>query len=526
MHPALVALLAILTLALWAPVAQPGRLHVNGLGTTLNDQVGYIVTARQLLDTGRLESTIIMPAKLAQPFARNVLYMPGHYLWLAATFALLGYGEAQSVLAEATAYVVFVVCTFVFTRKLFGREPAWVATALLLVGSPCNVYALSAMSELTLLAAISIALCVFVHIPARWRPVAGPVLLALPFFVRETAALFVLPLMALADGNGVRGLWPGRRTAVRALVLLVASVLLLVAATRIDVIARRPGFLTDTIFSGSFEAVYTDAYHPVRHVYSASEWLHSLRSRLGGNVHAMYELLTAKPLLCSFEQGSLRLILMVQLVVLMHLMLSPQVISLCATASHLLLALLLFSTYRVAGLCGTRLLMATLPLGAALFGRAVVHGWERIGAGRAGVVLRTGGTLLLLSFGTMQLKHTAAAFHWSRPSDHFDEAALHCLETLRHDPATVLACDYRLGLVYALRHYPTPFAFVPANDRTLELLAARHPIGTLITEPRSQPGPRVCGTLGLVTRVGEGSCIAELLGQSGSASLTLVSVRH
>ena len=68
-----VALAAVLVLLACTCFISPTILHVNGLDTTLNDQVGYIATARQLVETGTFQSTIIYPSFLADHASRNYL---------------------------------------------------------------------------------------------------------------------------------------------------------------------------------------------------------------------------------------------------------------------------------------------------------------------------------------------------------------------------------------------------------------------------------------------------------------------
>jgi hypothetical protein len=76
-----IALTASLWLLLFADAFEVGHLYVDGHEVGLNDQAGYITTARWLADTGELRSHLLYPAYADQPRWR--LYMPGNYYVLA-----------------------------------------------------------------------------------------------------------------------------------------------------------------------------------------------------------------------------------------------------------------------------------------------------------------------------------------------------------------------------------------------------------------------------------------------------------
>ena len=80
-----VAAVAVLVRGVSTLAYRPGGIH---LARYLNDQLGYVTTARWLADTGELRSHLIYPAHLEDPRWR--LYLPGHYVALAASFREAG----------------------------------------------------------------------------------------------------------------------------------------------------------------------------------------------------------------------------------------------------------------------------------------------------------------------------------------------------------------------------------------------------------------------------------------------------
>ena len=90
-----------------------------------------------------------------------------------------------------------------------------------------------------------------------------------------------------------------------------------------------------------------------------------------------------------------------------------------------------------------------------------------------------------VAFLAWQVNVGVSAFQNIEAALAFDQQMLTQVEAVRHDDRTLLVCHPTLGLVYVLRHYPVKWSFVPANDRTLQLLASRYRIGTIIQDADS-----------------------------------------
>jgi len=61
-----------------------------------------------------------------------------------------------------------------------------------------------------------------------------------------------------------------------------------------------------------------------------------------------------------------------------------------------------------------------------------------------------------------------------------DQGILAEVEAFHHDDRKLLVCHPTPGLIYALRHYPVKWSFIPANGRTWELMLMRYEVGTVI----------------------------------------------
>ena len=186
----------------------------------LDDQVGYITGARNLLRTGTWDNNAIFPSLVSQPYTRNSCYMPGHFLLLAASYSCFGYGVIQSILPSLVSFALTPLLIYMAARRLWNRQAAWLAVIVFWMVPFHLFFSLTAMAEATLVAATALAVCAFVYLPERWKPVAGPLCLVPPFLIREWGALLVLVLASLVFARSRRGLRDS-------LILVVLSVLLL-----------------------------------------------------------------------------------------------------------------------------------------------------------------------------------------------------------------------------------------------------------------------------------------------------------
>lgn len=100
------------------------------------------------------------------------------------------------------------------------------------------------------------------------------------------------------------------------------------------------------------------------------------------------------------------------------------------------------------------------------------------GSGRRSLSVAVGVSalgLLLFSLGVVRNMYT-----FLTEPDAADIAYSKTLETLGHDNARMLVTPYELAVHYRYNHFPVPWAFLPYNQTTLELLTARFDVGTMV----------------------------------------------
>ncbi len=238
-------------LALSAPILGAGRLHLTGLGGSLNDQVGYITTARKLAETGRLSSSCHYPSLLSQQTTKDYLYMPGFYCLLAGSYRLFGYGVLQSELPSLVCYAATNVLTYLVAARVYGRRVGLLASLLVAAYPPNLVFAFTAMMETAVVAAAMAALCAFVYLPRERRPYLTPLVLIIPFLFRETTAFLALPMALIISRDGPRP------RPVRAMAFLLASVVVLTIVYRSDLSRGRGSFVYPLVSGIPEERIYT-----------------------------------------------------------------------------------------------------------------------------------------------------------------------------------------------------------------------------------------------------------------------------
>ena len=469
---------AIALLLLGAAFADLRHWHVNGWWDVLNDQVGYISVGRNLAEKGELSSNTIYTATLSQKSSRNYLYMPGHYVALAASFKLAGAGPLQSVLPSLLAFCVAAVCAFLTGRRLYGRRAGFLAAGVFVLLPGSYALAFTAMAELTLTAAVSVAFCVFVHLPQKARPLAGPVLLAFPFIFRETAALLVIPMAALALG-GIpllqRVEW--RRWAAAGL-LCVLSVGLLAAIHRHPISSGRPKLVAANLFGGGKWDIYHDAtvWERVPANPGLIGWGKAMGVSIIGNIQRLPDLLHTRPL--GLEPLTLALLFAGIGLSLTLGWRRRDVLALSAGVLGVAAVLMLMGLYNIAGYRGMRNLVFIWPVLAVVTGswmEGLIAGVRTMGGAAIRRLAMVGGVMAAacLAVGCWGIHQIAA-------NDEFDARMLALAESVGHDPSRVLASTYDIGLNYALLNHPTKWAFLPVNHESLSVLRKRYDLGTMI----------------------------------------------
>ncbi len=470
----LVAALAWVLILLCLPWFNLRRIDVRGLSHTLNDQVTYISCARNLVDTGRLSCNFICVSTVGQDASKDYFHMPGHYLALAAAYALFGFGAFQSMLPSLIGYSLASAGVFLTGLKLYDRRTAFAGAALFMLFPANLLFAPTAMAEMAFLASGILAFCAYVHLPPRLRVPGGAALLLLPFLFRETGSLWVIPMAFLLLG-AVPGAQPfERRSAIRALMLCVASVVLTLGVYASKWIGGRPSLFKQTVFGIRYPDLFTDATVLERLASGAGAWTVALASNTSRNLNDLVQLLQAPRMeaVCLF----LLMAAVPTLLVLGWRRRDP--IAFSSGLMGLTLLILLFSLYAVSYFNGLRHLLLLTPLAALIFGRRLAEFLAASPRPRILAALGIGAALtsLLVVFAVMREGP-------GRASQNETERVF--MESAAPDRSRMLLSPFTVGLQYAFDHHPMKWGHLPANAATLDRVLKKYDVGTLLIPPNS-----------------------------------------
>lgn len=460
--------LAALWLALWLFGFGTAGLHVQG---PFVDQAGYITTARHLADTGELRSGLVMPTYIENPRWRP--YMPGHYAALAASYRALGFSTCATLLPNVLAFLLSTVLVHRLAARVYGRRAAGPA-ALFFAVFPGNVlFAGTAMAEPTFTAAGLVGFTLFLAAPVRWRPLAAPLCLVLPFLFRETGALWVLPMLAflLLERSAPTSTAPASRRLPQALAALVAAVLLLAGLNAWQIADGKGVVPLSWIQRGTF--AYNDATLEAE-IWTLAQWAQGIAANFARNLGEVGRQTLERPFsvgvvgfwwILGAWAGATALALKRR---------ARDPLAVGASLLGLAMLLAVFGLYDVKAQKGMRSLVFVYPLCALAVSGAFARRPASAGKRRlvTGVAVASAGFLAL--------------FPAANELTFLDEAtdrATRTIEELGHDDATMLMVDIRLTpflLDYAVRHYPVPWSFAPENDATLKLFEGRYRVGTLL----------------------------------------------
>lgn len=463
-----VGLLALVVLLLAAGRFQPDRLYVY----ELNDQVGYVTTARWLADHGELRSQLVVPSFVENASWR--MYMPGHYAALATSYALFGDGPIQWRLPSLVGFVITAVGTFLIGRRLYGVLPGLLAAAIVIL-FPANVSdAFTAMSEATIGAACVLSFCVFLHLPSRNRYVLGPLLLALPFLFRETGALLLVPmaLVAWADRSVPR---------LRSLAILAGGSVVVIAAIyawQTGTGKQSPPLSWIVLGRVNFGDAVLEETLPSPTLPELASGLWTNFTANLGFVQERFRTRFASHSEPALTSTVLGFVLIALAVGVARVRRDPYPLGAGLLGLAAVTFLMFFHKAYIH--VAIRHIVFTLPFTAVVVGAILARvgawgaasGW---GLGKVGT-----GVLVVLAVPFLWLCNTGIQKRVAETCKETPAVFTEELEFFGHDDAKLLVCLPVHGLRYVLDHYPVRWSFVPENDETLRRLAERHEIGTLI----------------------------------------------
>jgi len=467
-----VTIAAIVILAAFSPLFKPGKLHVQDMYV---DQLGYITTARILVDTGELRNGVLMPSQIQNPRFRA--YMPGHFLALAGSYTLFGYNVFSTLLPSLASYVLVALGLFLIGNRLHGRWSGALA-AFLFAFYPAEItYAFTAMAELTFTLAAVAAFAAFVHLPRRWWPFAPPILLALPFLFRETGAFLILPMAVLVFR--ARGLLlAGLATA--------GSVGSLVLINRWQIASGKLAASLAWVTGGRFN--YYNAYPPPEPELSGGELLQGIVGNVERNLGILGEQFTNLP-------GELMPIGLIVLLALVPIVVvggarrwRQDAFPLGAAALLVLVLGLTVTLYDTQAHKMMRTAMFTVPFVALALAGIVrperfLNGGSRQGGLRqlprsflvAAALLVAGSSIICVRAGERM----------TRRDDEMAVASARLAEL--HDESTVIVGPPPAAPMYPIDHYPVLWSFHAANLSTYALILQQHQIGTILVEEPMPP---------------------------------------
>ena len=199
-HLLIVFCLPLLLMTAFYYLFNAGNIHF--VPSFLNDQINYITVTRHLVDFGHFIipnqyqgiGTIIVPDFLKLKTTR--LYMPGYYLYSAIFYKLLGSKGFIYVLPNILAYFFSAGLIFFIAKRLYEVQTALLST-LLFIFFPLNIlFALTAMSEMTLVFIGLLTFATLILLPMKLKSYAIPLLIAVVYLFKQNEILLIIPMLA------------------------------------------------------------------------------------------------------------------------------------------------------------------------------------------------------------------------------------------------------------------------------------------------------------------------------------------
>lgn len=193
----LVFILSIAVLTIFINIL--GLSYLPSLSLRLNDAAGYISMAHGIYDTGHFISNLIYPCLINTPYSR--LYMPGYYIVLATAYHFLGVSIYSSILPSVVSYIISCLLIYGVGKKIYNNQIALFAALIFALNPLVILLALSAMSELTIVAICLLAFYAFLISPDKFKYFLFPALISLVFLFKQTTIFIAIPMLAVALQN-------------------------------------------------------------------------------------------------------------------------------------------------------------------------------------------------------------------------------------------------------------------------------------------------------------------------------------
>ncbi len=446
-----------------------GHLNTSGLGGSMNDQPGYIVTARNIAEHGRFESTIYYPAKVPYYKSHNVPYMPGNYYIRALFFYIFGYSLFVSFLPNLLAFIGSSLLLFLIADRIFGRTTAYLATVLFMIFPPLTLYAFSAMMENVFIFACLLSFYFFIRMPEKLRYILGVLPLLPAVLIRETAIFMIFGYAAMIF------LSESRKAHWKSIIFVVVSLAVILLLFQIPPMSDRPPTFYARLIN-TFSLHYTDAYALQNISFSAFDTIRLVAHHFLQNVSYLLTKLASLSWGMGFTFFMIVIALLVVAVIVAVRGLSRNkqfAYFAIVTAIAELLAIFLFYDYY--DYTGIRLSLFWLPFLLCILFDAVVSGkssWAGAEGTVVGISLVSSALLFFIYLGDVSQNYAEA--------DAFDRQCNNLLKSVVTSDVNFFAAPFYLSLDYVYESYPVKWSFLPDNEKTLKLLARKYPVDLLV----------------------------------------------
>lgn len=469
-HLIIILFLSVCILLVGSKYLWTGHLNTTALGHTMNDQVGYVTAARNLVDTGKLESSLYYPALINYYKSHNLLYMPGNYYIRAFFFYIFGYSIFMAFLPNFLAFIGSAVLLFIIADQLFNRKTAYITSICFMLFPPFVLYAFSAMIELVFVFSCLLAFYIFINLPQKTRHIFGGLAILLPFSIRESATL-MLPGLAImiffdyTDKRFQKVFW-----------FTGISLILLYLVKFIPFISDIPPHFYLSLVN--INALYTDAYILENIHLSYTDIIKILWDNFSQNINIF------KALIISWQSWPVGFTFFVQILFLslicMFITIKNKSIkktfAYFTTITVSVILFITFSVYMYFVNSGVRQLLFMVPFILCTVFYAMLS--SRISR-RKGIsyALLTVILIFCIFFFFISLQRFHNDF---TNANIYAQKCNNFLDSIGVSNVNFFVAPHNISLDYVDRHYPIKWSFIPDNEKTLRLLTDKFPVDMLI----------------------------------------------
>jgi 4-amino-4-deoxy-L-arabinose transferase-like glycosyltransferase len=468
-HLLIIVLLSISLLLISSKFLWTGHLHTSALNHSMNDQTGYVTTARNIAEKGKYESNIYYPSKIPYYKDHNLLYMPGNYYILAAFFYIFGYSTFTAFLPNILSFIGSVILLFLIAKKFFDIKTAYLTVFLFMLFPPFLLYAFSAMQEILFVFACLLSFYIFISLPQKTRYICGGLTILLPFLVRETAALMVFgfAIMIFFEHKSKR--------LYKVIAFILISLTLLLLTYFLPQVANKV-----PLFWGRLTPYGMEFYDYFTLEKSLINFVDITKIIV---IHFLKNIMTFKFVftLWPWDMGfAFFMIIFFLFVISTVLLIINRPINKAFISFTVIISVLaflsMFLLYKFTVYRGLRVLLFLMPFYLCIISYTLASG--KLLKTRA----VTAALIALIFFiNSYSLWGSLLRFHKEFvDADAYARKCADFLDSIGVSTTSFFVGPYELSLEYVNDRYPVKYSFIPINEKTLKLLTVKFPVDTLI----------------------------------------------